>query len=199
MKPESAWEYEIGAIHDIGPFSVRGALYYYDIQDFINDNGITSPGTGIGSDCLYNIPHFKLYGGEIEASIRLGRFLGTVSYNYQNYTAESAGFEQNWTYYLPALLPQNKVKLLCNYEVWEGGLVQFSSIFVDERKTQQPGTEDLDSYITFDIGFQQGFKWMGLDWMAELYCNNFTGANYEEQAGYKMPKYVSGVLMSVRF
>ena len=178
---------------------MRGALYYYDIQDFINDNGITSPGTGIGSDCLYNIPHFKLYGGEIEASIRLGRFLGTVSYNYQNYTADSAGFEQTWTYYLPALLPQNKVKLLCNYEVWEGGLVQFSSIFVDERKTQQPGTEDLDSYITFDIGFQQGFKWMGLDWMAELYCNNFTGANYEEQAGYSMPKYVSGVLMSVRF
>ena len=178
---------------------MRGALYYYDIQDFINDNGITSPGTGIGSDCLYNIPHFKLYGGEVEASIRLGRFLGTLSYNYQNYTVEDTGFEQNWTYYLPALLPQNKVKLLCNYEVWEGGLVQFSSILVDERKTQQPGTEDLDSYITFDIGFQQAFKWGGIDWMAQLYCNNFTGANYEEQAGYKMPKYVSGFLMSARF
>ena len=91
---------------------MRGALYYYDIQDFINDNGITSPGTGIGSDCLYNIPHFKLYGGEIEASIRLGRFLGTLSYNYQNYTVDDTGFEQNWTYYLPALLPQNKVKFL---------------------------------------------------------------------------------------
>lgn len=189
----------MGAIQDIGPFNVRGALYYYDIQDFINDNGITSPGTGFGSDCLYNIPHFKLYGGEIEASIRLGRFQGTLSYNYQNFSSDDTGFEEEWTYYLPELLPQNKVKFLGNYEVWEGGLVQLAAIFVDERKTQQPGTEDLDSYLTLDIGFQQDFRLGGVDWNAETYCNNFTGANYEEQAGYKMPKYVWGFMLSARF
>jgi len=189
----------VGAIQDMAPFNVRAALYYYDIHNFINDNGITSPGTGFGSNCLYNIPHFKLYGGEIEASIRLGRFQGTLSYNYQNFSSDDTGFEQDWTYYLPELLPQNKVKFLGNYEVWEGGLVQLGVIFVDERKTQQPGTEDLDSYVTLDIGFQQDFKFGGIDWQAETYCNNCTGANYEEQAGYKMPKYVWGFMLSARF
>ena len=178
---------------------MRGALYYYDIQDFINENGITSPGPGFGSDCVYNIPHFKLYGGEIEASIRLGRFQGNLSYNYQNYTAKGTGFETDWTYYLPALLPQNKVKFLGTYRLWEGSMVQLQAIYVDERKTQQPGTQDLDSYVTLDLGFQQEFKFMGVNWMAETYCNNFTGANYEEQAGYKMPKYVWGFLLSARF
>ncbi|EFK10357.1 conserved hypothetical protein [delta proteobacterium NaphS2] len=181
------------------PVNLRAALYYYDIKDFINDNGITSPGTGLGSNCLYNIPHFKLYGGEIEASLRLGRFQGTLSYNYQNYSADTTGYEEDWTYYLPGLLPHNKVKFLGNYEVWQGGLVQLSTIFVDERSAQKPGTPDLDSYLTFDIGFQQAFTFGGVKWKAETYCNNFTGANYEEIAGYKMPKYVWGFLLSARF
>ena len=186
-------------VQDMDPVNLRAALYYYDIQDFINDNGITSPGTGIGSNCLYNIPHFNLYGGEIEASLRLGRFQGTLSYNYQNYSYDETGFEEDWSYYLPALLPHNKVKFLGNYEVWRGGLVQLAAIFVGERKTQQSSTENLDSYFTLDFGFQQAFKFGGLDWKAEAYCNNFTGANYQEIAGYKMPKYVSGFLLSVRF
>ncbi|MCD6294020.1 MAG: hypothetical protein J7M20_03650 [Deltaproteobacteria bacterium] len=59
----------MGAIQDMDPVNLRAAIYYYDVQDFINDNGITSPGTGFGSNCLYNIPHFKLWGGEIEASL----------------------------------------------------------------------------------------------------------------------------------
>ncbi len=74
-----------------------------------------------------------------------------------------------------------------------------STIFVDDRKAQQPGAEDLDSSITCDVGFQQTFNFGGLNWKAETYCNNFTGANYEEQAGYKMPKYVWGFLLSAQF
>ncbi len=42
------------------------------------------------------IPHFKLWGGEIETSLRLGRFQGTLSYNYQNYNADDTGFEAEW-------------------------------------------------------------------------------------------------------
>ena len=62
----------------------RAATFYYDIKDFINDNGITSPGTGLGSDCLYNIPHVRIYGAEFEAGLRLGkRFQATAAYTYQ--------------------------------------------------------------------------------------------------------------------
>lgn len=189
----------MGVIQDMDPVNLRAAVYYYDIKDFINDNGITSPGTGFGSNCLYNIPHFRLWGGEIEASIHLGRFQGTLSYNYQNYSYDETGFEQDWTYYLPALLPHNKVKFLGNYEVWRDGLVQLAAIYVGDRDSQQAGTGSLPSYFTLDFGFQQTFHYGGVEWQAETYCNNFTGANYQEISGYQMPKYVWGFMLSARF
>ena len=87
LKPEKAWEYETGIIQNfkplIGqPLTGRTTFYYYDIQDFINDNGITSPGTGLGTDCLFNIPSVKMYGIELEVAMQLKRFRGMISYNY---------------------------------------------------------------------------------------------------------------------
>ena len=177
---------------------MRSALFYYDIEDFINDNGIASPGTGIGSNCLYNIDHFKLYGGEIEAAVRLGeRFRATAAYVYQKYDADKSGFEEDWTYYLPALLPKHKVKLLARYKVWEDGWLQFSSRYVASRKTQK-GSK-LEDYITVDVGFEQGFKFNGMEYMAKAFVNNITGTDYEEIAGYKMPKYLWGFQVGVKF
>lgn len=200
MDPESAWEYEAGIIRDFKPLTVRAAGWYYDIEDFINDNGITSPGTGLGSDCLYNIDHVKLYGAELEASIRLGdRFRATAAYVYQEYDVDETGFEQDWTYYLPALLPKHKVKLLARYNVWEDGWFQLSSRYVYERKAQRPDTEDLDDYVTVDLGFEQTFKFQGLNCMAEAFVGNVTGTSYEEQSGYEMPKYVWGFQLGFKF
>ena len=67
----------------------------------------------MGSDCLYNIPHVKLYGFELEGTVRLGKkFQATASYTYQEVEADETQFDENWTYYLPTLLPKHKVKLL---------------------------------------------------------------------------------------
>ncbi|HDH87168.1 MAG TPA: TonB-dependent receptor [Desulfobacteraceae bacterium] len=188
----------MGIIKDLKPVSLRSALFYYDIEDFINDNGITSPGTGIGSNCLYNIDHFKLYGGEIEAAVRLGeRFRATAAYVYQKFDAESTGFERDWTYYLPALLPKHKVKLLARYKVWEDGWFQFSSRYVGSRKAQK-GSK-LDDYITVDVGFEQGFKFNDMEYTAKAFVNNITGTDYEEIAGYKMPEYLWGLQVGVKF
>jgi len=173
-------------------------LFYYDIENFINDNGITAPGSGLGSDCLYNIDHFKLYGAEVEATIRLGgRFRATAAYVYQEFDAEKTSFEKNWTYYLPALLPKHKVKLLARYKVWEGGWFQLSSRYVGTRNAQK-GSK-LDDYITADVGFEQEFKFHGMDYTAKVFVNNVTGADYEEIAGYEMPKYLWGFQFGVKF
>jgi outer membrane receptor protein involved in Fe transport len=46
----------------------------------MNDSGITAPGTGLSSNCLYNIPSVKLYGVELEAALDFkNRFRGLVS------------------------------------------------------------------------------------------------------------------------
>lgn len=140
----------------------------------------------------------KLYGGELEAAIRLGeRFRATASYVYQEYDVDETGFEDNWTYYLPALLPKHKVKLLARYMVWEDGWFHASSRFVDKRKAQKGG--ELDAYATLDIGFEQKFKLHEMDYTASVFVNNLTGTSYQEQAGYSMPRQVWGVMVGVKF
>ncbi|VBB41523.1 TonB-dependent receptor (fragment) [uncultured Desulfatiglans sp.] len=199
MKPESAWEYELGLIQDFKATTLRAAVWYYDIQDFINDNGITAPGTGLGSGCLYNIDHFKLYGGELEAAVRLGpRLRATLAYVYQEYDVEeNPVFEKEWTYYLPGLLPKHKVKLLARYNVWEDGWFQLSSRYVYKREAQK-GTV-LDDYITLDLGFEQTFRFQGMEYTASVFMGNVTGTDYQEQSGYFMPKYVWGFQIGARF
>jgi outer membrane receptor protein involved in Fe transport len=198
LDPESAWEYEAGIIQSFKPMTLRAAGFYYDIEDFINDNGITAPGTGLGSNCLYNIDRFKLYGAELEATVPLGKkFRATAAYVYQEYDVKETGFEQDWTYYLPALLPKHKIKLLARYMVWEDGWLQLSSRFVGERKAQK-GTE-LDAYTTVDLGFEQVFRFGRQEYTANLFCNNVTGTDYEEISGYEMPKYVWGIQLGAKF
>ena len=152
----------------------------------------------LGSNCLYNIDHFKLYGAELEAAIRLGdKFRATAAYVYQEYDVDETGFEANWTYYLPGLLPKHKLKLLAHYNVWEDGWLQVSSRYVGGRDAQKGA--DLDDYITLDLGFRQTFEFNGLDCEANLFCSNVTGTDYEEISGYEMPKYVWGAQLGFKF
>lgn len=176
----------------------RAAAFYYDIKDFINDNGITAPGSGLGSDCLFNIPHVKLYGIEMEASLRLGkRFQSTVSYVYQQVDADETQFDSDWTYYLPELLPKHKVKFLGRYEVWKDGFAQLSGRYVGERQAQKG--ETLDAYVVLDAGFEQRLELGPVEWSIAAYVSNLLGEEYQEQAGYDMPRQVYGLRLSAKF
>jgi iron complex outermembrane receptor protein len=188
----------VGIIQDWKPMTFRVATFYYDIQDFINDNGITAPGTGLGSDALYNIPHVRLYGIETEASLRLGkRFRATASYTYQEVNADSTQYDANYTYYLPTLLPKHKAKLLGRYEAWKDGFLQLSGRIVGERQAQKG--ETLDAYMVFDAGIEQRFKLGSVDYSAGLYVSNLLGESYQEIAGYDMPRQVYGLRLSAKF
>ena len=178
--------------------SFRAAAWYYDIQDFINDNGITAPGSGAGSDCLYNIDHVKLYGVELEAALRItDRLRATASYVYQEHDITQTGHEQNWTYYLPATLPHHKVKLSGSYEFMEGAWVQASGRFVGSRGSQQGG--ELGSYTVWDLGVKKTFQWDRLAYTLHLFVNNILDADYEEISGYPMPGQVWGTRMEMAF
>lgn len=134
----------------------RTAVWYYDIRDFINDNGITAPGSGAGSNCLYNIDSVKLYGFEIEAALQLSPvFRITAAYVFQEHDAARTGFEQDWTYYLPATLPRHKVKVLAGYEIIPEGWVQLSARFVggrDAQKGARPSGSPFNGGICADTG-----------------------------------------------
>ena len=95
------------------------------------------------------------------------------------------------------MLPENKVKLLGRYRVWTDGWLLLAARYVDERKAQKG--ETLDEYITVDVGFEQTFRYDGLEYMASAYLNNATGTEYQEQAGFEMPEYVWGFQVGVKF
>ncbi|WDP90152.1 MAG: TonB-dependent receptor [Desulfobacter sp.] len=191
-------EYEVGMIQSWDRLHFRAAAWYYDIRDFINDNGITAPMAGAGSNCLYNIDSVELYGLEVEASLQVSeKFRITASYVFQEHDISQTGFEQDWTYYLPATLPKHKVKVLAAYEIIPEGWIQLSSRFVGSRGSQK-GAE-LNDYAVCDLGFRKAFRLGGLDYDLNLFADNITGTRYEEIAGYPMPRYVWGITMGVSF
>jgi len=152
----------------------------------------------MGSNCLYNIDHLKLYGVEIEATLQpLKRLLVTAAYVYQDFDVEETGFEEDWTYYLPATLPNHKAKLLARCMLWTGGWLHLSSRYVSQRDAQK-GAE-LDAYGLLDIGFEQIFGFDGQKYTASVFCNNVSGTVYEEQSGYKMPRFVWGFQLGAKF
>ena len=152
----------------------------------------------MGSDCLYNIPHVRLYGFELEGALRLGkRFQATASYTYQEVEADQTQFDENWTYYLPTLLPKHKVKLLGRYELWQDGFLQVSGRYLGERDAQKG--ETLDAYFVVDAGLEQRLYLPGLELTANLYVSNALGEEYQEQAGYQMPRQVVGFRLSAKF
>jgi iron complex outermembrane receptor protein len=191
-------EYELGVIHNLDGISLRASTWYYDIKDFINDNGITSPGSGAGSNCLYNIDNLELYGFELEAAIEFSAKLrANAGYVFQEYKVTQTGNEQDWTYYLPATLPKHKVKVMGKYEIIPEGWLQVSAKYVGARGTQKGG--ELEDYIVCDAGFEKKFKFGGLEYSTNVFVNNFTGSNYQEISGYSMPKQVWGLMMGVKF
>ena len=164
----------------------------------MNDNGITAPGSGAGSDCLYNIDSVELYGIELEASFNpFDKFKATAAYVYQEHKATHTGYEEDWTYYLPATLPKHKVKMTAGYEVIQDGWIQLSGRWVGSRGTQQSG--ELSDYAICDLGFKKKFKWDSQNYELNLFINNATGTRYEEVAGYPMPRYVWGMSLAVEF
>ncbi len=178
--------------------SARAAVFYYDIKDFINDNGITAPGSGLGSNCLYNTDNVRLYGGELELALKLGdRFRATAAYLYQENSVSDTAYDKDYTYYLPDLLPRHKIKLLSQYQVWNDGWLIASARYVGKREAQKG--ETLGDYATLDAGFEQGMTIGGLLYNLKLSCSNITGTNYQEQAGYSMPRQVFAVEMGLKF
>lgn len=130
------------------------------------------------------------------------RFSATAAYVYQEQDVTETGFEKDWTYYLPQILPHHKVKLLSSYRIVKDGWLRLSARYVGERKAQklEDGKQHtLDSYATLDIGCEQNFKLKGVNFGLGAFVNNVTGTNYQEIAGFDMPRQIYGVKLSCKF
>jgi len=200
LRPETAWEYETGIIQNFKPLTLRSTFYYYDIQNFMNDSGITSPGTGLGSNCLYNIPSVKMYGVELEAALDFkNRFRGMVSYSYQGFDATYSPFQQDWSYYLPLICPKHKIKMMGRARLWEDGWLQADVRFLSAREVQKHATGKLGAYATLDLGFEQKFRFWQQELSLNVFGNNLTGTRYQEIQGYYMPRQTFGFTIGTKF
>lgn len=179
---------------------MRGTFYHYNIENFMNDSGITAPGTGLGSNCLYNIPSVKLYGVELEAAIDFkNRFRGLVSYSYQAFNATESPFQQGWSYYLPLLYPKNKIKMMGRVRVWEDGWLQADVRFISARNAQKQAGGNLAAYATLNLGFEQKFRFWQQELTVNAFAANLTGSRYQEIQGYYMPRQTFGLTVRTKF
>jgi outer membrane receptor protein involved in Fe transport len=177
---------------------LRTAFYYYDIGNFMNDSGITAPGTGLGSNCLYNIPSVKMYGVEVEAAINLEkRFRGLISYNYQAFDAKESPFQQGWSYYLPLIYPKHKIKAISRVRLWEEGWLQVDARLISDRKSQKGPR--LGAYGLLNLGFEQKLKFWQQELTLNVFGNNLTGTRYQEIQGYYMPRQTFGLTIGTKF
>lgn len=120
-----------------------------------------------------------------------------LAYNYQEVNADQTQYDEDYTYYLPTLLPKHKVKMLGRYEAWENGFLQLSGRYASERQAQKG--ETLDAYFVMDAGVEQVFKLGAVDFTAAFYVSNLLGEKYQEIAGYDMPRQVFGLRLSAKF
>ena len=200
LKPETAWEYEGGIIQNFKPLTLRGTFYYYNIQNFMNDSGITAPGMGLSSNCLYNIPSVKMYGVELEAALDFkNRFRGMISYNYMAFNADESSYQQSWSYYLPLVCPKHKVKMMGRFRVWQDGWLQANFRFLGARNVQQQSEGRLKAYATLDLGFEQKFRFWHQELTLNAFANNLTGTRYQEIQGFYMPRQTYGFTIGTKF
>ncbi len=166
----------------------------------MNDSGVTRPGTGLGSNCLYNIPSVKMYGVELEASIDfLNRFRGMVSYSYQMFDATESSYQADWSYYLPLLYPKHKIKTMGRVKIWEDGWFQADVRFFSARGVQKQGVGKLGSYATLDLGLEQKFSFWRQELTLNAFVANLTGTRYQEIQGYYMPRQTFGFTIGTKF
>lgn len=87
LDPERSWSAEIGAKHEGDALSLRTALFYNLVENYITDN--TSLGTvgGFSTSQFDNVGTVSLYGVEIEAAYNITpdwQILGNASRTYTN-------------------------------------------------------------------------------------------------------------------
>jgi len=166
----------------------------------MNDSGITAPGSGLSTNCLYNIPSVKLYGVELEAALDVkNRFRGLVSYSYQAFDATESAFQQSWSYYLPLLYPKHKIKMMGRVKVWEDGWLQADMRFISARQAQKDAGGDLAAYALLNLGFEQKFRAWRQELTLTAFANNLTGTRYQEIQGFYMPRQTFGVTLGTKF
>lgn len=156
----------------------------------------------MGTNAIYNIPHVKLYGAELEASIKLKRFWATFSYMYEDHKIDKTGLEKEWTYYLIQLLPYHRAKLIGAYQIFKNGWIKFSAKYVGDRKSQKiisGKRETLADYVVIDGEYEQSFKLKNFNASLGIFINNLTRTSYQEISGFEMPKQVVGVNFKVKF
>ena len=186
--------YEVGFLKDlIWDLSLRGSVYYTDIEDYQQHNYIRAAYSAI----VYNID-VEVYGLELELTKRLtDRLGGYLNYGWQDWDAEKFPLETEFTHYHMQNLPKNKVTLGVNYKLWEDGMVTLNARYMDDRENKT-GVK-IDDFITVNVGAEHTLKIKGSSLTLKGYVNNVTDEKYEQRYGYPMPGIHCGIIAQLSF
>lgn len=194
FKIEKSWQYELGFLKDlIWDLSLRGSVYYTDIEDYQQHNYISAAYSAI----IYNID-VETYGLELELTKRLtDRLGGYINYGWQDWNAEKFPLETEFTHYHMQNTPEHKATLGFNYKLWEDGMVTLNARYVGARENKRE--VKIEDFITVNVGAEHTFKLKGSMFTLKGYVNNVTDEEYEQRYGYPMPGIHGGISASWSF
>lgn len=199
LDKETAMEYEVGVLKQIGRNSARLTYYYYDVDNYILFNRtstMTLAMAGRLEDAVFNADYLKLQGIEAELNFEISELVGGyINYTYQDdelgYTPVPEEQISNDSHQLP----RHKANLGLEWAPWQDTTIMGDIRYVDDRKTSL--NEKIDGFVTIDFGFQQCFWDKKLKLKA--YVANLFDKEYEERYLIPAPERTFGVNVSYTF
>jgi len=202
LKNETAMEYEVGILHELGENSTFRLTYYYnDVDNYIVFNGALNPRAAAAagrplSDSLFNADYLKLQGVEVELYFKIFEQLGGyINYTFQDYNLGPIPVAEDEARIDVYQLPRHKANAGLDWSPWENTTFMTTLRYVDERKTSL--NEKIDSFFTVDIGIEQCFKSKSLK--VKGYITNLFDGEYEEAYLISAPDRKFGINVSYTF
>jgi len=90
LDPERSWNFELGTKHQTASFSYEAALFYNDVQNFINDNNDLGTVAGFDTTQFQNASNVALYGFELAAEYQLADAWSIFANAARTYTDDDA-------------------------------------------------------------------------------------------------------------
>lgn len=186
LKPEDAWNYEIGYRHrEPKKWDFEAAVYYSTINNLIQPVDPTD-----GFSMKENISNVKIFGGEANVIRTWGNLEGRLGYTYIHRTSPplTSDWEEVPMHKGLAELRWDKENSLC----WG-----VQGIFMGSKKTGDPDVDRLAGYSIFNVNLAYpSFKTMDRQnkpYQLELKVTNLFDKEYQNRLYYPAPgRWVTG-------
>ena len=191
LRPEDAWQFQLGSAWAGGPWQLRGAVYHNRITDKI----IAVPAASQFRWSMYNIAQVRILGAEVRAgySRQLGPHAVSATLRYTFQKARNAG-DSPWAGHQIPYIPvhSGQADIHWGFRGWSADLCLAAW---SERFSSQANLPAyrLAPVLTLDASLSREWPLGPGSLSVSLQGRNLTGSRYEMVKGYPMPL-VQGLL-----